>query len=165
MNNLQDPNTDPLYKSIVENKEKDFLEEFIKKNKQKEKVHYPRFLSLTTLRRFINTNIREIIVNETIFLNFVNDYKNNKRIIKSSDNYDMNRRVVVKFNPVFTVICPTFPLSRGRPRALSGKQIKKLIRLHKKGESIRSIAELLDLKKSSVLNYIHKLKREGHITF
>lgn len=161
----EDINTDLLYKPIAENEEKDFLEEFIKKNKRKEKVHYPRALSLTTLRRLINTNIREIVVNEAIFMQFVTEYRNNKRVIKVSDNYDMPKRVMVKFNPAFTITCPALPQQRGRPRALSGEQIKKLVRLRRRGETVRSIAELIDAKKSTVLDYLHKLKKEGCISF
>jgi hypothetical protein len=138
-----------------------FLYKFIQKNKTKGKVHYPKALTLTTLRRFINTDIREICVNETIFMQFITKYWNNKRLIKVSDNYDMPKRVLVKFNPIFTVTCLVLPQRRGRPRVLSGEVVKRLIKLRKKRESIRSIAELLDLKKSTVLDYIHKLQQEG----
>lgn len=165
MQPLEDPNEDLLYKSIAKNEKPDFLEKFIAKNKRKAKVHYPRFLSLTTLRRFINTNIREIEVNDAVFMQFVTDYHNNKRLIKVSDNYDMPKRVMVKFNPAFTITCPALPQQRGRPRALSGEQIKKLVRLRRRGETVRSIAELIDAKKSTVLDYLHKLKKEGCISF
>ena len=141
----------------------DLLYKFILKNSTKRVVHYPRFLTLQTLRRFINTEIREIIVDEAVFIKFMQNYRNNKRLIKAEDNYDMPRRVFVKFNPIFTITCPNFPLRRGRPRALSGDQITKLILLHKKGESVRSIAKLIDAKKSTVFNYIQKLLQEGHI--
>jgi hypothetical protein len=141
----------------------DLLYKFILKNGTSPVVRYPHFLSLTTLRRFINTEIREVIVDEAVFVKFMQNYRNNKRLIKTQDNFDMPRRVFVKFNPIFTITCPNCSLRRGRPRALSGDQVTKLIHLHKKGESIRSIAKLIDAKKSSVLNYIHKLLQEDHI--
>lgn len=147
---------------MTEKESPDLLYKFILKNGTSPVVRYPHFLSLTTLRRFINTEIREIIVDEAVFIKFMQNYRNNKRLIKTQDNFDMPRRVFVKFNPIFTITCPNCPLRRGRPRALSGDQITKLIDLHKRGVSIRSIAKLIDAKKSSVSNYLRKLSQEEY---
>lgn len=142
----------------VPNKDKSgFLEKFIQKNGAKLKVRYPHFLSLTTLRRFINTKIREIMVSEAVFLSFLKKYQH-YCFIPASDNYEMPRRIFVKLNSTFTITCSIHPLQPGRPRAVSGNQITKLIRYYKQRESIRSIADLLCLKKTTVLHYLHKLK-------
>jgi DNA invertase Pin-like site-specific DNA recombinase len=43
----------------------------------------------------------------------------------------------------------------GKPKNMS--QIKQLLQLHKKGESKRSIARILDLSRNTVKTYLNKL--------
>jgi hypothetical protein len=132
----------------------DFLQQFILAHQSQEEVIFPGYLSLTTLRQLITTEIRKIHLAPASYKRFIEQFKKYLTVIDG--------RVFIKLNPTFEVSVSS-KFRKGRPRKVTGEQIRLAMELSELNLPIKNIATTLQIHRSTIWRKLHSKKKRGSL--